>query len=149
MPHALQSSSAIFGILLGLPRGVMDPFDERILKVLGDCGKRSFSELSSIVGFFHNTLRLHLESLVDRGLVLKEKKPRKSHGRPMFTYAKYPSLKRQIIHMLSEPYIEFVSLPFSKLKHLCRFEKGGYCKKIRAVCEAQKCPEIPKKNKNH
>jgi hypothetical protein len=46
--------------------------------------------------------------------------------------------------MLSEPYIEFVSLPFSKLRNLCRFEKGGYCKKIRAVCEAQKCPEIPK-----
>jgi hypothetical protein len=55
-----------------------------------------------------------------------------------------PSLKRQIIRMLSEPYIEFVSFPFSKLRHLCRFEKGGYCKKIRAVCEAKKCPKIPK-----
>jgi DNA-binding transcriptional ArsR family regulator len=52
----------------------VDPFDERILKVLGG-GKRSFSELLSIVGFSHNTLRLHLESLVDRGLVLKEKMP--------------------------------------------------------------------------
>jgi predicted ArsR family transcriptional regulator len=122
----------------------MDPFDERILKVLGDCGKRSFSELSSIVGFSHNTLRLHLESLVDGGLVLKEKMPKKGHGRPMFTYALSPSLKHQIIRMLSEPYIEFVSLPFSKLRLLCRFEKGGYCKKIRAVCEAKKCPEIPK-----
>ena len=116
----------------------------RILKVLGDCGNRSFSELSSIVGFSHNTLRLHLESLVDRGLVLKEKMPRKGHGRPMFTYSLSPSLKRQIIRMLSEPYMEFVSLPFSKLRHLCRFEKGGYCKKIRAVCEAQNCPQILK-----
>jgi len=122
----------------------MDPFDERILKVLSDGRKRSFSELSSVVDFSHNTLRLHLESLVDRGLVLKEKMPRKGHGRPMFTYALFPSLKRQIIRMLSEPYIEFVSLPFSKLRHLCRFEKGGYCKKIRAVCEAKKCPEIQK-----
>ncbi len=123
---------------------VMDPFDERILKVLSDGRKRSFSELSSIVDFSHNTLRLRLESLVDRGLVLKEKMPRKGHGRPMFTHAISPFLKRQIIRMLSEPYIEFVSLPFSRLRHLCRFEKGGYCKKIRGFCEAQKCPEIPK-----
>jgi predicted ArsR family transcriptional regulator len=122
----------------------MDPFDERILKVLSDGKKRSFHQLLGEVGFSHNTLRLHLESLVDRGLVLREKMPRRGHGRPMFTYALSPSLKRQIIHMLSEPYVEFVSLPFSKLKHLCRFEKGGYCKKIRAVCEAKKCPEIPK-----
>jgi DNA-binding Lrp family transcriptional regulator len=60
----------------------MDLFDECILKVLGDCGKRSFSELSSIVGFSHNTLRLHLEGLVDRGLLLKEKMPRKAMGDP-------------------------------------------------------------------
>ncbi|MEM3551421.1 MAG: Lrp/AsnC family transcriptional regulator, partial [Candidatus Bathyarchaeia archaeon] len=103
----------------------MDPFDERILKVLSDGKKRSFSELSSIVDFSHKTLRLRLESLVDRGLVLKEKIPRKGHGRPMFAYALSPTLKRQITHILSEPYIEFVSLPFSKHKHLCRFEKGG------------------------
>jgi len=122
----------------------MDPFDERILKVLSDGKKRSFHQLLGEVGFSHNTLRLHLESLVDRGLVLREKMPRRGHGRPMFTYALSPSLKRQITHMLSEPYVEFVSLPFSKLKHLCRFEKGGYCKKIRAVCEAQNCPQILK-----
>ena len=62
----------------------------------------------------------------------------------MFAYALSPFLRRQIILMLSEPYTEFVSIPFSRLRHLCRFEKGGYCKKIRAVWEAQKCPEIPK-----
>jgi predicted ArsR family transcriptional regulator len=102
----------------------MDPFDERILKVLSDGKKRSFHQLLGEVGFSHNTLRLHLESLVDRGLALKEKMPRRGHGRPMFTYSLSPSLKRQIIRMLSEPYMEFVSVPFSKLKHLCRFEKG-------------------------
>jgi predicted ArsR family transcriptional regulator len=60
----------------------MDPFDERILKVLSDGKKRNFSQLVEEVGFSNNTLRLHLESLVDRGLVLKEKIPRKVHGRP-------------------------------------------------------------------
>jgi len=74
---------------------------------------------------------------------------RESLGKPMFTYAVSPSLKRQIIRMLSEPYMEFVSLPFSRLRHLCRFEKGGYCKKIRAVCEAQNAPKSKKENKNH
>jgi predicted ArsR family transcriptional regulator len=64
----------------------MDPFDERILKVLSDGKKRSFHQLLGEVGFSHNTLRLHLESLVDRGLVLKEKMPRRGYGRPMFTY---------------------------------------------------------------
>jgi predicted ArsR family transcriptional regulator len=111
--------------------------------------KEELFKLSSIVGFSHNTLRLHLESLLDGGLVLKEKMPRRGHGRPMFTYALSPSLKRQIIRMLSEPYIEFVSLPFRKLRHLCRFEKGGYCKKIRAVCEAKNAPKSQKNNKNH
>jgi predicted ArsR family transcriptional regulator len=52
------------------------------LNFLAIVKKRSFSELSSIVGFSHNTLRLHLESLVDRGLALKEKMPRRGHGRP-------------------------------------------------------------------
>jgi DNA-binding transcriptional ArsR family regulator len=40
------------------------------LKVLSDGRKRSFSELSSVVDFSHNTLGLHLESLLDMGLVL-------------------------------------------------------------------------------
>jgi len=122
----------------------MDPFDERILKVLSDGKQRSFSELSEEVNFSHNTLRLHLESLVDKGLVIKQKMPRKGLGRPMFSYSLSPTVKRNIIRILSESYTEFVSIPFSKLKHLCRFEKGGYCKKIRGACEPQKCPEIPK-----
>jgi hypothetical protein len=43
----------------------LDPFDERILKVLGDGKKRSFSQLVWEVGFSHNTLRLHFDSLVE------------------------------------------------------------------------------------
>jgi predicted transcriptional regulator len=122
----------------------MDPFDERILTVLGDGKPRSFHRLLGEVGFSHNTLRLHLERLVDKGLVLKQKKQKKGLGRPMFTYSLSPTLKRHVSLIPSEPSTEIVSIPFSRLKHLCRFEKGGYCKKIRAVCEPQKCPETPK-----
>jgi DNA-binding Lrp family transcriptional regulator len=51
----------------------MDPFDERILKFLSDGKKRNFSQLVGEVGFSHNTLRMHLESLVDRGLSFEGK----------------------------------------------------------------------------
>jgi len=122
----------------------MDFFDERILTVLGDGKPRTFHQLLGEVGFSHNTLRLHLERLVEKGLVLKQKKPKKGLGRPMFTYSLPPRIRRHISLILSEPSTEVVSLPFSKLTHLCRFEKGGYCKKIRGTCEPQKCPEIPK-----
>ncbi|MGC8999159.1 MAG: hypothetical protein ACP5JW_07230 [Candidatus Bathyarchaeia archaeon] len=53
-----------------------------------------------------------------------------------------PFLKRQIIRILSEPYTEFVHL-LSKLKRLCRFEKGGYYKK-RAYAKP-KMPRNPKR----
>jgi hypothetical protein len=43
---------------------------------------------------------------------------------------------------LSDPFTEVVSITFSRLRHLCRFEKGGYCKKIKKRCEAQSCPQI-------
>jgi hypothetical protein len=52
--------------------------------------------------------------------------------------------RRHISLTPSEPYTEVVSLPFSLLKHLCRFEKGGYCKKIKGACKPQNCPEILK-----
>jgi hypothetical protein len=55
-----------------------------------------------------------------------------------------PKLHRQASKLLSNPLGEAVALPFQKLKQLCRFEKGGYCKKIKRKCEAQKCPQIPK-----
>lgn len=57
--------------------GVMAPFDERVLKVVGD-GKRGVSvRLIGMVGFSHNALRLRLQSLAGSGLVLNQKIPRK------------------------------------------------------------------------
>ena len=122
----------------------MDPFDERILTVLGDGKPRGFHQLLGEAGFSHNTLRLHLERLVDKGLVLKQKMPKNGLGRPRFSYSLPPRLKHHISLILSEPSIEVVSLPFSRLRHLYRFEKGGYCKKIKGACKPQNCPQIPK-----
>ena len=95
-------------------------------------------------GFSHNTLRLHLERLVDKGLVMKQKMPKKGLGRPRFSYSLPPRLKRQIPLIPSEPFTEVVYLTFSRLRHLYRFEKGGYCKKIKGACKPQNCPQIQK-----
>jgi hypothetical protein len=40
--------------------------------------------------------------------------------------------------------VELVALPFSRLRHVCRFEKGGYCKETRRNCAPQICPQIRK-----
>ncbi len=49
--------------------GVMAPFDECVLKVVGD-GKGGSVRLIGMVGFSHNALRLRLQSLAGSGLVL-------------------------------------------------------------------------------
>ena len=40
--------------------------------------------------------------------------------------------------------IEIVSLTFQKLKHACRFEKGGWCRESRKTCSSENCPLIVK-----
>jgi len=109
----------------------MDFFDRCILSVLRDGRSRDFNQLLREVDFSHNTLRLHLRHLVDQGFVVEEKTPSKGRGRPRFTYSVPPKLRRQALRLLSDPFSEIVALPFHKLRHLCRFEKGGYCKKIK------------------
>jgi DNA-binding transcriptional ArsR family regulator len=123
----------------------MDPFDERILNALRKARSAGFDQLLAETGVSHNTVRLHLHRLVDHGLVVKEKMPSKRLGRPSFAYSLSPGVNRQLTSASSCPFTETVTLTFSRLKHLCRFEKGGYCKEIRNRCEAQKCPQILKR----
>ena len=122
----------------------MDFFDERILNVLKDGRSRDFRQLLGEVGFSHYTLRLHLKRLVDQGLVVEEKVAPKGLGRPRFTYSMLPKVSRQAPRLFSDPSSKIVTLPFQKLRHLCRFEKGGYCKKVKKRCEAQNCLQIIK-----
>jgi predicted ArsR family transcriptional regulator len=78
----------------------MDFFDERILNVLKDGKPRVFNQILNAVGFSHNTLRLHLDFLVDQGFIVKEKKPSKGLGRPAFTHSIPPKVKRSFPHPL-------------------------------------------------
>jgi len=122
----------------------MDFFDERVLAALKDGKPRSFAALLGEVGFSHNTLQQHLDRLVARGLVVKEKMVSNSLGRPKFAYHVPSTATKQVTAALQNPYEALVTLQFSRLRHLCRFEKGGYCKEARKSCGPQNCPKIRK-----
>jgi predicted ArsR family transcriptional regulator len=127
----------------------MDSFDKQILSVLRNGGSLEFKQILSQVRFSHNTLRLHLARLRHQGMIVQNEKPRESRGRPVLTYSLPVEMKRRVALTLTDPYTAIVSVTFQKLKHICRFEKGGFCKETRRNCGAQNCPQITKANKYH
>ena len=122
----------------------MDFFDEKILAALKDGKHKDFSALLEEVGFSHNTLQQHLERLTANGLVAREKVSAKGFGRPKFAYHIPSRATNQINAALEDSQVELVAVAFSRLRHVCRFEKGGYCKETRKDCEPQICPQIRK-----
>ena len=119
-------------------------FDERVLAALKDGKPRSFTALLGEVGFSHNTLQQHLDRLVARSLVVKEKMASSGLGRPKFTYRIPSTATKQVTAALENPHEALVTLQFSRLRHVCRFEKGSYCKEVRKNCDPQNCPQIRK-----
>jgi len=122
----------------------MDFFDERILAALKDGKPKSFAALLGEVDFSHNTLLHHLERLAGQGFVVKEKAASNSFGRPRFAYHVPSRTVKQVTHVLEDSRVELVALPFSRLRHVCRFEKGGHCKQTKKNCSPQNCPRIRK-----
>ena len=122
----------------------MDLFDERILATLKDGKPRGFTAILGEVGFSHNTLQQHLERLMVQGLVIREKTAANSFGRPKFAYHVPSRTTKHVSLALQDPHVELVALPFSRLRHVCRFEKGGYCKETRKGCAPQICRQIRK-----
>ena len=121
----------------------MDEFEEAILDALVDGKPRSFNQLLEKADFSHNTLRLHLYKLVDQTIVTWEKVTKEVRGRPTYVYS-LSSGGRKVASMLRSGVEGVVALPFSSLGQVCRFEKGGFCKKVRMDCEAWSCPQITK-----
>jgi predicted ArsR family transcriptional regulator len=122
----------------------MDFFDERVLAALKDGKPRSFTTLLGEVGFSHNTLQHHLDHLAARGIVVKEKMASNGLGRPKFAYHVPSTATKQVTAALQNPYEALVTLQFTRLRHLCRFEKGGYCKEAKKSCAPQNCPQTRK-----
>jgi len=122
----------------------LDFFDECVLAALKDGKPKSYAKLLSEVSFSHNTLQQHLESLTAKGLVVREKPAATGFGRPKFAYHVPFRASKQVTAALEDPAMELVAIPFSRLRHVCRFEKGGYCKETRRGCAPQICPQIRK-----
>jgi DNA-binding Lrp family transcriptional regulator len=119
-------------------------FDECVLAALKDGKPRSFTTLLDQVGFSHNTLQQHLKRLMAKGLVVREKAAANVFGRPKFAYHIPSKTTKQVIAALEDPRVELVAIPFSRMRHICRFEKGGYCKETKKDCAPQICPQIRK-----
>ena len=122
----------------------MDSFDQRVLAMLSDGKPKSFATLLGEVGFSHNTLQQHLDRLAARGLVVKEKTASNSLGRPRFAYRVPYTATKQVTAALQNPHETLVTMQFTRLRHLCRFEKGGYCKETKRNCTPQICPQTRK-----
>jgi hypothetical protein len=120
-------------------------FDHAAVRtVLSDGKPQVLTQLLGEADFSRNTVKLHLKRLLSQGLLVKEKMPSKGKGRPKYAYSIPPRIRKQVSAALQDPAITIVSLPFSRLRHLCRFEKGGYCKQARKNCRPENCPQIPK-----
>jgi len=114
----------------------MDYVDVAIGRCLAK-GSRSLAQLIEGTGFSRATIFNHLPHLgsaVSRELVMAKRR-----GRPSLLYklATVPSG----MDAQSKP-LGMVSISFPKLKHVCRFEKGGFCKEQRKACTPGTCPLI-------
>jgi DNA-binding transcriptional ArsR family regulator len=119
----------------------MDLFDTAILNLLRDEKPREFREILTAVKFSHNTLRQHLDSLLSQSLITKDKRPMKGRGRPKYA-SSVAAGKGRAQAVIPNPSTGVVSLSFGRLSQICRFEKGGFCKKVRGQCNARICLQI-------
>jgi predicted transcriptional regulator len=124
--------------------GKMDHFYRTIAQLLVHNEKITFNEILEKVDFTHNTLQQHLEELLARGIIERMKKPQNKPGRPTFVCKIPENIKGRPLTALMAQTTNWIVLSFDVLIHLCRHEKGGYCKEIRGSCEARNCPKILK-----
>jgi predicted ArsR family transcriptional regulator len=117
-----------------------DLFDERVLATLRDSKPKDFTMLLDEVGFSHNTLQQHLERLTTRGLVVREKIARNGFGRPKFAYHVPSRTTKQVNAALEDMQLELVAIASSRLRPVCRFERGATAKKQRRTVSLKFAP---------
>jgi len=100
----------------------------------------------------------HLKHLLEAGMITRETvletqpSGKNKRGRPKVLYRKKRTPK--VLHEESPSSINLkknvkltrgkVAIEFSRLKHACRFEKGGRCKETKTFCYDAKCPLVLK-----
>mgnify|MGYP001058423065 CR=1 FL=1 len=113
----------------------MDRVDEVLLKVLNSRPK-TINDLIEETGLSRAAVFKHLSHL--RELVSDEPILKGQKGRPRLSY-------RILKPLSSLPTADLVFLPFTRLRHACRFEKGNWCKERKKMCSPQICPLLTKK----
>jgi len=96
-------------------------------------GGMSLRHLMDASGFARQTVHNHLKHLTGSGLVSREV-VKYGRGRPEILYR----LSRQAFKVPEGAVM--VSLTFQRLRHACRFEKGGWCKEAKSKCAPENCP---------
>jgi DNA-binding HxlR family transcriptional regulator len=122
----------------------LDRFDRDIIQLLSKAENITFNQIKTKVGFSHNTLQQHMEELLEKGLIERRKQQQNKPGRPTYIFSIPNSLKGKPLTAITTPESNWVVVSFDSLGHLCRHEKGGYCKEIREPCRARYCPKILK-----
>jgi predicted ArsR family transcriptional regulator len=103
-----------------------------LVEALSRNGALSLGQLIDRSGFARQTVYNHLNHLITAGIVSKKTVGR-DRGRPTILY----SLSK---HLVGVELSDVVSLTFQMLRHVCRFEKGGWCKETKGMRTAERCP---------
>jgi len=128
---------AMFSYLKG-----MDSFDQLILDSLKDGSSKTSKEILAKGGLSHNTLKRHLQHLMNEGLVQRAEKAENRRGRPKYGYYLAPKLRQHVNLTLEGRCTSLVTLTFTRLKQICRHSKGGFCKTKKRNCSSHICPYI-------
>ena len=122
----------------------MDFYDRKIMTVLRDKKPRTFQQMLSDAGFSHNTLRQHLDELVNQGIVERLKIPGKGPGRPLFSYRLSGEVSERAAAAFSNPSLGLVAVSFDGLRRVCKRWKGGFYKEISSHCAPLSCTLVEK-----
>ena len=123
----------------------LDPIDERILQILGKSKGSTSKTLLEVIQasrFARSTVILHLKKLESQGLTRRLKITAKRRGRPKYAYSATPIATATGQIQPSNVSQETVAIRFQKLRQICRYEKGHFCKLAKKRCEPQNCPPI-------
>jgi hypothetical protein len=93
-------------------------------------------------GFSHNTLRLHLECLVEKGLVMKGRCPRRVLEDPGTATSYLLDSSARSLSSFRTVH-RGLSLTLSRLRHFCRFERW-ILQKDQWSMQTPKLPTNPK-----
>ncbi len=109
-----------------------------LARLIEDEGKMSLNDVIRESGLARQTVYTNLKNLVRSGF-LSRKSIVTGRGRPTILYYR---TQKPINSIKVE---NAVTITFQKLKHACRFEKGGFCKEKKCHCSPTLCPIIIKK----